>query len=325
MIISKTPYRISFFGGGSDYPEWYKKFGGEVISTTINKYVYITVRPLPSFFDHNYRIVYSKQEVVSKLSEIKHKPVREIIKYFKIRYGLEIHYDGDLPAKSGVASSSAFVVGLVNAIEKLNNLNITKFNLAKKSIYLETKILKEVVGSQDQVACAYGGFNNIIFNKNGTFVVKRIKIDKKKINELENNLFLVYSKIQRTAEIVAKSFVQNLTNNKIREMDKINSLVKDAKNILKNQDLDNFGNLLHESWKLKKKLSNIVSNNHLDDLYKYAIKSGASGGKLLGAGGGGFFIFYVKKNMQKKFLIKMKKSLIIPFKFETQGSQSMII
>lgn len=322
MIISKTPYRISFFGGGSDYPEWYKKYGGEVISTTINKYVYITVRPLPSFFDHNYRIVYSEQESVSKLSEIKHKPVREIIKYFKIKYGLEIHYDGDLPAKSGVGSSSAFVVGLVNAINKLKNLDISKFNLAKKSVYLETKILKEVVGSQDQVACAYGGFNNIIFKKDGTFIVKKIKISNQKIHELENNLFLVYSKIQRTAEIVAKSFVQNLTNNKIYEMKKINSLVKDAKYILKNQDLDNFGNLLNESWEFKKRLSDIVSNNHLDDLYEYAIKSGASGGKLLGAGGGGFFIFYVKKNKQKIFLNKMKKSLIIPFKFEKQGSQS---
>ena len=322
MIISKTPYRISFFGGGSDYPEWYKKYGGEVISTTINKYVYITVRPLPSFFDHNYRIVYSEQESVSKLSEIKHKPVREIIKYFKIKYGLEIHYDGDLPAKSGVGSSSAFVVGLVNAINELKNLDISKFNLAKKSVYLETKILKEVVGSQDQVACAYGGFNNIIFKKDGTFIVKKIKINNKKIRELENNLFLVYSKIQRTAEIVAKSFVQNLTNNKIYEMEKINSLVKDAKYILKNMDLDNFGNLLNESWEFKKRLSDIVSNNHLDDLYEYAIKSGASGGKLLGAGGGGFFIFYVKKNKQKIFLNKMKKSLIIPFKFEKQGSQS---
>lgn len=322
MIISKTPYRISFFGGGSDYPEWYKKYGGEVISTTIDKYVYITVRPLPSFFDHNYRIVYSEQESVSKLSEIKHKPVREIIKYFKIKHGLEIHYDGDLPAKSGVGSSSAFVVGLVNAINELKNLDISKFNLAKKSIYLETKILKEVVGSQDQVACAYGGFNNIIFKKDGTFIVKKIKINNKKIRELENNLFLVYSKIQRTAEIVAKSFVQNLTNNKIYEMEKINSLVKDAKYILKNLDLDNFGNLLNESWEFKKRLSDIVSNNHLDDLYEYAIKSGASGGKLLGAGGGGFFIFYVKKNKQKIFLNKMKKSLIIPFKFEKQGSQS---
>ena len=325
MIISKTPYRISFFGGGSDYPEWYKKFGGEVISTTINKYVYITIRHLPSFFNHNYRLVYSKQELVNELSQIKHKPVREIIKYFKIKYGLEIHYDGDLPAKSGVGSSSAFVVGLLNAIWKLKNIHSTKHNLAKKSIFLETKVLKEVVGSQDQIACAYGGFNNIIFKKDGSFKVNKIKINKKRKNQLENNLFLVFSRIQRTAEIVAKSFVQNLPKNKINEMEKINSLVKDAKNIIKNQDLDNFGNLLNESWEFKKRLSNMVSNNKIDQMYKYAIESGATGGKLLGAGGGGFFVFYVKQNAHKKFITKMKKSLIIPFKFETQGSQTKII
>ena len=325
MIISKTPYRISFFGGGTDYPQWYKKFGGEVISTTIDKYVYITIRPLPSFFKHKYRIVYSKQEVTKKLSKIKHKPVKAIIKYFKIKYGLEIHYDGDLPAKSGVGSSSAFVVGLIKAMIKLKKLKINKPNLAKKSIMIEAKILKEVVGSQDQVACAYGGFNNIIFKKNGTFLVKKINIKKKNIKLLENNLFLVFSKIQRTAQIVAKSFVNRITNEKIIEMQKINSLVSDAKRILKTNNIDKFGELLNESWKFKKKLSVMVSNDRLDKLYEYALRSGASGGKLLGAGGGGFFVFYVKKNHHKKFLIKMKKTLIIPFRFETNGSKSEII
>ena len=325
MIISKTPYRISFFGGGTDYPQWYKKFGGEVISSTINKYVYITVRPLPSFFNHKYRIVYSKQEITKKLSEIKHKPVKAIIKYFEIKYGLEIHYDGDLPAKSGVGSSSAFVVGLIKAIIKLKKLKINKLNLAKTSIKIEAKILKEIVGSQDQVACAYGGFNNIIFKKNGTFLVKKINIKKKNIKLLENNLFLVFSKIERIAEIVAKSYVNKLTNKKIIEMQKINSLVSDAKKILKTNNIDKFGELLNESWKFKKKLGVMVSNDRLDKLYEYALRSGASGGKLLGAGGGGFFIFYVKKNHHKKFLIKMKTNLIIPFRFETDGSKSKII
>ena len=325
MIISKTPYRISFFGGGTDYPQWYKKFGGEVISTTIDKYVYITIRPLPSFFKHKYRIVYSKTEIAKKLSEIKHKPVKAIIKYFEIKYGLEIHYDGDLPARSGVGSSSAFVVGLIKAMIKLKKLKINKLNLAKKSIMIEAKILKEVVGSQDQDACAYGGFNNIIFKKNGTFLVKKINIKKKNIKLLENNLFLVFSKIQRTAQIVAKSFVNRITYEKIFEMQKINSLVSDAKRILKTNNIDKFGELLDESWKFKKKLSVMVSNDRLDKLYEYALRSGASGGKLLGAGGGGFFVFYVKKNHHKKFLIKMKKNLIIPFRFETNGSKSEII
>ncbi len=324
MIISRTPYRISFFGGGTDYPEWYKKFGGEVISTSINKYVYISVRNLPKFFKHKYRILYSKDEQVQKIDDIKHKPVREILKYYKINDGIEVHYDGDIPARTGVGSSSAFVVGFLNAIMQLKKININKYDLSKKSIFLETKVLNEVVGSQDQVACAHGGFNNIIFKKNGSFLVKKIKINKKEKIKLENSLFLVYSKIQRTAEIVAKSFVENLTEKKIKEMEMINSLLKDAKEILKSKRLDYFGELLHESWMAKRSLSNKVSNNKIDDLYNYALNSGAEGGKLLGAGGGGFFVFYVKRNNHKKFINKMKKTLILPFQFDETGSNIIV-
>ena len=324
MIISRTPYRISFFGGGTDYPEWYKKFGGEVISTSINKYVYISVRNLPKFFKHKYRILYSKDEQVQKIDDIKHKPVREILKYYKINDGIEVHYDGDIPARTGVGSSSAFVVGFLNAIMQLKKININKYDLSKKSIFLETKVLNEVVGSQDQVACAHGGFNNIIFKKNGSFLVKKIKINRKEKIKLENSLFLVYSKIQRTAEIVAKSFVENLTETKIKEMEMINSLLKDAKEILKSKRLDYFGELLHESWMAKRSLSNKVSNNKIDDLYNYALNSGAEGGKLLGAGGGGFFVFYVKRNNHKKFINKMKKTLILPFQFDETGSNIIV-
>ena len=324
MIISRTPYRISFFGGGTDYPEWYKKFGGEVISTSINKYVYISVRNLPKFFKHKYRISYSRDEQVQKIDDIKHKPVREILKYYKINDGIEVHYDGDIPARTGVGSSSAFVVGFLNAIMQLKKININKYDLSKKSIFLETKVLNEVVGSQDQVACAHGGFNNIIFKKNGSFLVKKIKINRKEKIKLENSLFLVYSKIQRTAEIVAKSFVENLTETKIKEMEMINSLLKDAKEILKSKRLDYFGELLHESWMAKRSLSNKVSNNKIDDLYNYALNSGAEGGKLLGAGGGGFFVFYVKRNNHKKFINKMKKTLILPFQFDETGSNIIV-
>ena len=321
MIITKTPFRISFFGGGTDYPEWYQSHGGEVISTTINKYVYISVRKLPNFFDHKYRIVYSKDEMVKSLSQIKHKPVREILKYFKIKKGLEIHYDSDLPARSGVGSSSAFVVGLLHSMMAMKKLTINKNILAKKSIFLETKVLKETVGSQDQVACAYGGFNNIKFMRNGKFNVRNIDLSSYKKKQLEDNLFLVFSKIQRTAEIVAKSFVNNLTDIKYNEMQNIKKILIEAKQNLKNNNIDNFGELLHESWLLKKDLSNRISNNQLDDLYNHAIDGGATGGKLLGAGGGGFFIFYVKEKNHKKFLNKMKKTITIPFKFENGGSQ----
>ena len=324
MIISKTPYRISFFGGGTDYPEWYSKFGGEVISTSINKYVYISIRNLPSFFKHKYRILYSKDEQVQNLENIKHKPVREILKYFKIKNGLEVHYDGDIPARTGVGSSSAFVVGFLNSIMTLNKKNITKKNLAKKSIFLETKVLDEVVGSQDQIACAVGGFNNIKFLKNGSFQIKKIKLKSHKKNMLENNLFLVYSKIQRTAEIIAKSFVNNLSEKKFKEMQQINAIVKEAKIELQSNNINNFGKLLHESWQIKRNLSQKVSNNKIDELYNHALESGAEGGKLLGAGGGGFFVFYVKRNKQKIFKKKMKKTLILPFKFDENGSEIIV-
>ena len=321
MIITKTPFRISFFGGGTDYPVWYKKYGGEVISTTIDKYVYISARELPKFFGYKYRVVYSKDEMVKTLNEIKHKPVREILKYFNIHSGLEIHCDTDLPSRSGVGSSSAFVVGFLHTLMCMKKKKINKNNLASQSIFLETKILKETVGSQDQVACAYGGFNNIKFIKNGRFTVNKIKLSKSNMQIIENNLFLVFSKIQRTAEVVARSFVNKLCDKKYREMQDINQILKEAKQNLKDNNIDNFGKLLHESWLLKKNLSNKISNNQLDGLYNHAIDSGASGGKLLGAGGGGFFVFYVQKKNHKLFLNKMKKNIVIPFKFEKNGSQ----
>lgn len=324
MIISKTPYRISFFGGGSDYPEWYENFGGEVISTSINKYVYISLRNLPKFFKHKYRILYSLDEQVSRISEIKHKPVREILKYYKFYNGLEVHYDGDMPARSGVGSSSAFVVGFLNAIMTLNNITLSKSELAKKSIFLETKVLKEIVGSQDQVACAHGGFNNIKFLTNGDYKINRLKLTSEKKKLLENNLFLVYSKIQRTAEIVAKSFVKNLSNKKKNEITNINEILIEAKKQLNSNSISNFGKLLNDSWKIKRTLSEKVSNNKIDQLYNQAIGSGSDGGKLLGAGGGGFFVFYVKKKNQKKFLSRMKNVLILPFKFEDNGSSIIV-
>ena len=321
MIISKTPFRISFFGGGSDYPEWYSKFGGQVISTTINKYAYIYVRELPKLYDYNYRVIYSKDEIANDLNKIKHKPVREILKYFKIKKPLHIQYDGDLPARSGMGSSSAFVVGFLNNILTLQKKKFTRRYLAEKSIFLEKSILKETVGSQDQIACTYGGLNNIKFNKNGSFKVEKINLNKIKLRELESNLFLVYSKVQRIAEVVAKTFVNSLSDKNYKNMEKINSLLNEAKNNLKSNNFDLFGELLNQSWIVKKQLSNKISSKNLDEIYNNAIKAGATGGKLLGAGGGGFFIFYVKKKNQKKFLKKTNNLNILPFKFDTDGSK----
>ena len=321
MIISKTPYRISFFGGGSDYPEWYLRNGGEVISSTINKYLYISCRELSDFFSHKYRIIYSKMEEVRKIEQIKHRVVRLILLKNKIKKNLEIHYNGDLPARSGMGSSSSFIVGLLNAINSFQNRNISKTKLAYDSIFLEQKILKECVGSQDQVACSFGGFNSIKFRKNNTFLVN--ELDKKSIfkKNLNKNLVLLYTGRQRTAEKVAKRFIKKINSAKKQEIKDILGLVKVAKDLISNNDYYSFGQLLDESWRIKKKLDKDITNSFLDYIYNHAKFNGAVGGKILGAGAGGFFLFYVPENNRKYFIKKMSFLTHVPFAFENEGSQ----
>ena len=321
MIISKTPYRISFFGGGTDYPSWYKKNGGYVISATIDKYIYISCRKLPPFFNHKYRIVWSHIETVKKLKQIKHKVVREMLNKYKIKEGLEIHYDGDLPARSGMGSSSVFVVGLMNLFNHFKNKNVKKKKLAEDSIYFEQKILNEVVGSQDQVAATYGGFNKIYFNRKGGFKVKPISIKRKVIQKLNNNLLLVYTGYKRTAHQIAKNYVNKLKTSKKEYILKISDYARKAEKALQNGELDEFGTLLNDTWVEKKKLSASITNPAIDKIYNMAIKNGALGGKLLGAGGGGFFIFYVPYFKQKKFIKYFKRFITIPFKFTSEGSK----
>ena len=321
MIISKTPYRISFFGCGTDYPSWYKKNGGYVISATIDKYMYISCRKLPPFFNHKYRIVWSHIETVKKLKQIKHKVVREMLNKYKIKEGLEIHYDGDLPARSGMGSSSVFVVGLMNLFNHFKNKNIKKKKLAEDSIYFEQKILNEVVGSQDQVAAAYGGFNKIYFKRKGGFKVKPILIKRRVIQKLNNNLLLVYTGYKRTAHQIAKSYVNKLKTSKKEYILKISDYARKAEKALQNGELDEFGTLLNDAWVEKKKLSASITNPAIDKIYNMAIKNGALGGKLLGAGGGGFFIFYVPYFKQKKFIKYFKRLITIPFKFTSEGSK----
>ncbi len=320
MIISKTPYRISFFGGGSDYPQWYKEFGGTVLSTTINKYLYITCRELPGFFDHKYRIVWRKIEMVKDINQIKHQAIKGILKHYKFNKGLEIHYDGDLPARSGMGSSSSFVVGLINALFKLNKDNLNKKELAKKSLFIEQKILNEIVGSQDQIAAAYGGFNRIFFKKNNSFKVKKIKTNKN-LKLLEDNLILIYTSINRTAHDIASSYVKSLTSTKKNYIKEIIDHVEEGEKILKNGNVDDFGRLLNSAWNIKKHLGKSISNNKIDDLYNYALKNGALGGKILGAGGGGFLLLYMKKKDKIKFLKKNNNLTHIPFKFSDSGSE----
>ena len=323
MIISKTPYRISFFGGGSDYPSWYKEYGGSVLSTTIDKYVYISCRTLPPFFKHKYRIVWSKIETVNNIKQIQHKAVKAMLQHYKIKNGLEIHYDGDLPARSGMGSSSVFVVGLMNLINSFKGRKISKRNLAHKSIFFEQKILDEVVGSQDQIAATYGGFNKINFYCNNTFKLTKFSIKNNKIKKLNQNLLLLYTGQKRTAHHVAKSYVNNLSKSKKPHIERILSFVKEGEKIIQNGDINDFGKLLNEAWLEKKGLSSSVTNNSIDRIYHAAVEKGALGGKLLGAGGGGFFLFYVPHFKQKKFIKYFKKFTTIPFRFTTEGSRIM--
>jgi len=319
MIITKTPYRISFFGGGSDYPNWFNKFTGQVLSTTINKHIYITCRFLPKFFKHNYRIVWSKIENVKNLNEIQHESVKGLLKFYKINQGVEIHYDGDLPARSGMGSSSCFSVGLMKAINTLNGKKISSMELAKKAIFFEQNIMKETVGSQDQVSASVGGFNKIIFNK------KNIKIKKiqniKNIKKLEKNLLLIYTGINRTADKIASAYASKLSSTKKEFITKICEHVSEGEKLLNSGKVDEFGQLLNNAWYLKKKLSKSITNSKIDQLYNLALKNGALGGKLLGAGGGGFLLLYMNSKFRKKFFKSNKKLINVPFRFTNEGAQ----
>ena len=320
MIITKTPYRISFFGGGSDYPEWFNKYNGQVLSATINKHIYITCRFLPNFFKHKYRIVWSKIENVKKINQIQHEAVKNLLKYNKINRGVEIHYDGDLPARSGMGSSSCFTVGLMKAINELYKKNLSGVQLAKKAIHFEQKIMHEVVGSQDQIAASVGGFNKIIFKKNNKFLIRKIS-KKNNIKKLEKNLVLIYTGINRTAHKIASSYVTKLTNSKKKYIMNIYQHVLEGEKLLNSGKIDEFGKLLHHAWNEKKKLSKSISNNKIDELYNYAIKNGALGGKLLGAGGGGFLLMYMKNEHRKNFFKNNRNLINVPFNFTSEGSQ----
>jgi len=322
MIITKTPYRISFFGGGSDYPEWYKKFGGSVLSTTIDKHIYISCRLLPQFFNHKYRIVWSKIENVKKINQIQHRSVKNLLKYNKVKSGLEIHYDGDLPAKSGMGSSSSFSVGLMQALLKLKKKKISQLNLAKKTIFFEQNIMKETVGSQDQIAASIGGFNKIKFLKNEKIVIK--KITSKNLQKLNSNLLLLYTGIQRDAHTIANYYVHKLSNQKEKNIRKIIQYVNMGEQFIQSGNLDDFGRLLHETWMQKKELSSTISNDKIDQLYSQFIKNGALGGKLLGAGGGGFLLLYIKNTKKNFFLKKFKNIINIPFKFSDKGCEVIL-
>jgi D-glycero-alpha-D-manno-heptose-7-phosphate kinase len=325
MIISKTPFRISFFGGGTDYPAWYRRHGGAVLATTINKYCYISCRYLPPFFEHRIRLVYSKIENCMSVDEIIHPAVREVLRYLNIERGLEIHHDGDLPARSGMGSSSSFIVGLLHALYGLQGIMASKEQLAKESIFIEQERLKETVGSQDQASAAYGGFNHIIFHPNDEISVRPMTLSPGRIHELNSHLMLFYTGIKRTASNIAQSFVQDVDQRR-RQLRVMKDLVDESINLLNSgQEIRGFGELLHEAWLAKCSLSSQISNDFVNELYEAALQAGALGGKLTGAGGGGFLLLFVPPESQAKVREKLAKLLYVPFKFEFSGSQIIFL
>ena len=322
MIISKTPFRISFFGGGTDFPDYYNKYGGKVIGGSIDKYCYISIRELPPFFNHKYRFVWSKIENLSSTAQSSHPAFKAIFKYFKIKTGMEIHYDGDLPSRSGIGSSSSFTIGLINCLNLHLNKKKNKKKLSEQGIFLEQKILKEQVGSQDQVWSSFGGFNKISFNKNKIKVKKNILNDEKLV-KLEKNLILFFTGKTRIANNIEKTKIKNI-DKKIEHYHKIKTYVDECERLLKNNEFDNFGRLLDEYWFLKKKLSKGVSNILINELYSEAKFCGSLGGKILGAGGGGFIMFYGNKSVQNRLKKRFSKLTYLKFKFEKEGSQIIL-
>ncbi len=325
MIITRTPFRISFFGGGTDYPHWYEEHGGTVLSTTINKYCYISCRYLPPFFPYKYRIRYTYREETKEISEIKHPSVKECLNYLAIDRGIEMVHTSDIPARSGVGSSSAFTVGFLGALSALKGKMVTKRSLARDAIHVEQKILKENVGSQDQVAAAFGGLNKIEFGGNRNFYVQPITISQEKLALFQSHLMLFFTGLSRTASDIAKKQIASISVKK-RELRIMKEMVEEAINLLngRNSDIKEIGKLLHESWSIKKNLTDLISTSKIEEIYDAAIGAGAAGGKLLGAGGGGFILFFASPEVQPAIKEKLKDLLYVPFDFEDLGSQIIL-
>ena len=322
MIISRTPFRISFFGGGTDYPAWIQEHGGAVIGTTINHFCYISCRYLPPFFEHNYRICYSKIENAKFIEEIEHPAVKGVLSYLKFHdRGLEIHHDADLPARAGLGSSSAFVVGLCNALLALRGRSISKGELAQLAIHIEQNVVNETVGCQDQTLTAHGGLNCVHFFPNGNISVQPVIASERRIAMFQDHLLLFFTGFSRFAHEIAKSKVANFPM-RTRELHRMRGMVNEALEILQNetQDLLAFGELLHETWQLKKSLSDKISSPEINEIYEKALLAGAVGGKLLGAGGGGFMLFFVPPDKREDVKQALSFLLHVPFRFENSGS-----
>jgi D-glycero-alpha-D-manno-heptose-7-phosphate kinase len=321
MIITRTPFRISLFGGGTDYPSWYLENGGAVIGMAIDKYCYISLRNLPPFFEHRHRIVYSKIENVVEIDEIQHPAVRAVLTEKPPEHGLEIHHDGDLPARSGLASSSAFTVGLLNALSCSKGLLQSKDQLAREAIRIEQEVIGENVGSQDQIWAAYGGFNSIDFHRDGNFSVSPVVISKERQKEMLGSFMLFFTGLSRFASTIAAKQIANFKN-KVSQLHTFHQMVNESKSIFATPqgDLSDIGRMLHDAWQIKRELADGVSNQEIDEIYAAGLEAGALGGKILGAGGGGFILFYVEPEKQEAVRQRLKKLIEVTFDIDRAGS-----
>ena len=325
MIISRTPFRVSLFGGGTDYPAWFKEHGGSVIGTAIDKYCYISVRRLPPFFEHKSKIVYSKVELVRDIGDIEHPAVRGVLTDMNISDGLEIHHDADLPARSGLGSSSSFTVGLLNALAALQGRMTSKRDLGRAAIRIEQEVLKEDVGCQDQLWAAFGGFNRMDFHPDGNFTVNPFVLPEARLNELTQSLMLFFTGFSRYATDFAKDQIKNI-NNRRNQLRMMRGLVDSAADILLDPKtpLSELGELMHQSWQLKRELAESVSNARIDEIYGAARDAGALGGKLLGAGGGGFMVLFVdpaKRNLVRE---RLKDLVCVNVGIDSEGSKIIV-
>jgi len=325
LIITSTPLRISFFGGGTDYPVWYREHGGSVLATAIDKYCYITCRHLPPFFEHHSRVSYSRVENVAKNDAIEHPSARGCLQYLGIDEGVEIHHVADLPARTGLGTSSAFTVGLLLGLYGLRDQMRDKHSLATDAIHVEQDIIGEAVGSQDQVTAAYGGFNRIYFNSDGGIEVRRVLTPKNRLAELEQHLALFFTGFSRTASEIATEQLK-VTPNKKAELTAMLQLVDEAEAIITNpsRPVSEFGKLLHESWQIKRTVTQKISTAAIDEIYEAGRSSGALGGKLLGAGGGGFMLFFVPPERRQDLRARLQKLLCVPISFSTHGSHIVV-
>lgn len=325
MIISRTPLRISLFGGGTDYPYWYRRHGGAVIGTTINKFCYISIRTLPPFFEHRHRIVYSRIELPQTIEEIQHPAVRAVLQEHGIDVGVEVQHHGDLPARSGMGSSSSFTVGMLNSVKAYQGAAASPEWLAKEAIRIEQDVIRENVGSQDQIWAAYGGTNLIRFQTDGSFQVTPIIVPDYRRKELESHMLLFFTGFSRTAAVIARKQIENMDSCE-NQLLVLRQMVNEGFSILQDprRPIKEIGHLLHEAWTLKKELADSISNPAIDGIYAAALESGALGGKLLGAGGGGFMLIIADPAHHARIRERLQCLIEVSLKIGSAGSQIVV-